>query len=196
MIEVHPRRALQATVGALYLAATDDFETAPADSLMLDFDGIQGDLHASTIRKSTSREPWYTRGIDIRNERQVTLVCATELTGIADDMGIDHIDPAWIGANIVLTGVADLSSLPASTLLYFDGGATIKIDFQNGPCCASGARIARGYPDKDATSLALDFVTAAKRRRGLLAWVEKPGVISVGEAVKVQLPDQWIYPHA
>ena len=40
---------------------------------------------------------------------------------------------------------------------------------------------------------ALAFVKVAKRLRGLLAWVEKPGRIVPGEAVSVRIPEQWIY---
>ncbi len=83
--------------------------------------------------------------------------------------------------------------LPASTLLFFEGGVTLKVDFRNGPCRFSGAAIADHFPDRDHTSLALSFVPAAKRRRGLLAWVEIPGVVKAGEAVRAQIPEQWIY---
>ena len=40
---------------------------------------------------------------------------------------------------------------------------------------------------------ALMFPKAAKRLRGLVAWVEKPGRIARGEAVSVRIPEQWIY---
>jgi hypothetical protein len=83
--------------------------------------------------------------------------------------------------------------LPASTLLFFEGGVTLKVDFQNGPCKISGGAIADHYPDRDHTQLSLSFVPAARRRRGLLAWVEIPGVIRAGEAVRAQIPEQWIY---
>ena len=87
-----------------------------------------------------------------------------------------------------------LSMLPASTLLFFEGGATLKVDFQNGPCKIAGASIARHLGRPDDVGLALAFVPAAKRRRGVLAWVEKTGTVRMGESVRVQLPEQWIYP--
>ncbi|TJV75695.1 MAG: molybdenum cofactor sulfurase, partial [Mesorhizobium sp.] len=34
---------------------------------------------------------------------------------------------------------------------------------------------------------------AAKRLRGLVAWVEKPGRITTGEEISVRVPEQWIY---
>jgi hypothetical protein len=33
----------------------------------------------------------------------------------------------------------------------------------------------------------------AKRLRGLVAWVEKPGIIRAGEEISVRVPEQWIY---
>ena len=94
---------------------------------------------------------------------------------------------------MLLEGIADLSMLPAGTLLFFESGATLKVDFQNAPCKVSGAAIADRYADRDHASLALGFVAAAKRRRGLTAWVERPGRIAVGEAVRAQIPEQWNY---
>ena len=37
------------------------------------------------------------------------------------------------------------------------------------------------------------FPKVAKRLRGLVAWVEKPGTITAGEAVSVRVPEQWVY---
>ncbi len=45
----------------------------------------------------------------------------------------------------------------------------------------------------DQVAGALDFVTQARRLRGLVAWVEKPGRIEPGEAVSLKIPEQWIY---
>ncbi|TIS16311.1 MAG: molybdenum cofactor sulfurase, partial [Mesorhizobium sp.] len=45
--------------------------------------------------------------------------------------------------------------------------------------------------DRDATALL--FPKTAKRLRGLVAWVEKPGIIRTGEEISVRVPEQWIY---
>ena len=83
--------------------------------------------------------------------------------------------------------------LPSGTLLFFKGGATVKIDAQNGPCRIAGRSIAEnaGMPDHQAGSLL--FPKVAKRLRGLVAWVEKPGRIVPGEEISVRVPEQWIY---
>ena len=180
-------------VGGVYCAKGSSFTTQAVDSLTVTYEGITGDHHSGLTRRSGSREPWYARGTEMRNERQLTLLCPAELRAAAQAMGIAEIRPEWIGANLLIEGIAHLSMLPASTLLFFEGGVTLKVDFQNGPCKISGAAIADHYPDRDHTQLALSFVPAARRRRGLLAWVEIPGVIRAGAAVRAQIPEQWIY---
>ena len=191
--EIVPSRKLSGVVDGLFSALGKEFVTAPVGELALSYEGIAGDLHSGITRKSGSREPWYTRGSEMRNERQVTILSRADLAEAAAEMGIDTIEPEWIGGNITIDGIASLSMLPAATLLFFEGGATLKVDFQNGPCRISGNAIADHYPDKDRATLSLGFVPAAKRKRGLLAWVEKPGVIEPGEKMYAQLPEQWIY---
>ena len=46
---------------------------------------------------------------------------------------------------------------------------------------------------QDREAGALLFPKVAKRLRGLVAWVEKPGRIAAGEEVSVRVPEQWIY---
>ena len=192
--QIIPSRKLTASVDGLFMATGKDFVSAPVEELQLTFDGIPGDVHAGTRRRSGAREPWYPRGTEMRNERQVTILSRAELAEAAAEMEIERIEPEWIGGNITLSGIPALSMLPAATLLFFEGGATLKVDFQNGPCRISGASIARHVGRPDDAGLALSFVPAAKRRRGLLAWVEKPGAVAIGEKVRVQMPEQWIYP--
>jgi len=192
--EIIPSKRLAATVDGLFMASGGDFVSAPVGELPLTFEGIPGDFHAGNTRKSGGREPWYPRGTEMRNERQLTILSRAELAEAAAEMGLEAIEPEWIGANITLAGIPMLSMLPAATLLFFEGGATLKVDFQNGPCKIAGASIARHVGRPDDAGLALAFVPAAKRRRGLVVWVEKPGTIKMGEKVRVQLPEQWIYP--
>ena len=192
--EIVPARRINGQVSAVLAALGGDFPTGDVAQLTLGYDGIGGDYHAGLTRKSGSREPWYPRGTEMRNERQVSIVAQDELAVAAAQMGIDRIEPAWIGANLVIAGIPLLSMLPPRTQLFFEGGVTLRIDGDNGPCRIAGAAIARNFPEMDETSLALSFVKAAKRRRGVVAWVEKPGAISKGEKVTAHIWEQWIYP--
>jgi hypothetical protein len=192
-IEIVPARKLVAKVAALYVAPSDHFETRPADALRLGFDGISGDCHAGATRRSGGREPWYPRGTEMRNERQVSVVAADELAIVAERMGLAEIKPEWIGANLLIEGVPHLSMLPAGTLLFFKDGVTIKVDAQNGPCRIAGRSIAEHAGMADVEARALLFPKVAKRLRGVVAWVEKPGTIKAGEEMSVRVPEQWIY---
>jgi hypothetical protein len=192
-VEIVPRKKLVARVAAVYAARDGDFVTEPVSELRLGFDGIADDFHAGQTRRSGGREPWYPRGTEMRNERQVSIVAADELAIVAERMDLAEIRPEWIGANIVMDGVPRLSMLPAGTLLFFAGGTTIKVDGQNGPCRIAGQSIAERAGMADVTVGALLFPKAAKRLRGLVAWVEKPGAVTAGEAVSVRVPEQWIY---
>ena len=192
-IEIISARKLAAKVAALYVAPSDHFETRPVDSLRLGFDGISGDFHAGATRRSGGREPWYPRGTEMRNERQLSVVAADELAIVAERMGLAEIKPEWIGANLVIEGVPHLSMLPAGTLLFFKDGVTIKVDAQNGPCRIAGRSIAEHAGMADIEAGALLFPKAAKRLRGVVAWVEKPGAIKAGEEISVRVPEQWIY---
>ncbi|MDI6028010.1 molybdenum cofactor sulfurase [Corticibacterium sp. UT-5YL-CI-8] len=191
--EIIPGRKLTASVSGLYLAAGRDFVTEAVDSLDLGFDGIAGDFHTGVTRRSGGREPWYPRRTEIRNERQLSIVAADELAIVAERMDIAEVKPEWIGANLLLEGIPMLSKLPAGTLLFFRGGVTVKVDAQNGPCRLAGRAVAERAGMEDIEAGALLFPKAAKRLRGLVAWVEKPGRISVGEEISVRVPEQWIY---
>lgn len=191
--EIVPAKKLLATVDAVLTATGEDFVTEAVEALDLGFDGIPGDFHAGVTRRSGGREPWYPRGTEMRNERQLSIVAADELAEIAAAMGIARIEPEWIGANLVLGGVPRLSMLPSGTLLFFSGGVTIKVDAQNGPCRLAGRSVARKAGMEDVEAGALLFPKHGRRLRGLVAWVEKPGRIARGEQVSVRIPEQWIY---
>ena len=191
--EILAARKLAARVAGVYVAPFDHFQTRATDALVLDFEGIDGDFHAGHTRRSGGREPWYPRGTEMRNERQLSIVAPDELAIVAGRMGLDEIRPEWIGANLLLEGLPHLSMLPAGTLLFFKGGVTLKVDGQNHPCRIAGRSIAEnaGMADYDAGSLL--FPKMAKRLRGLVAWVEKPGRIVAGEEISARVPEQWIY---
>jgi hypothetical protein len=191
--DILPAKKLLASVDAVLTATGEDFVTEAVEALDLGFDGIPGDFHAGVTRRSGGREPWYPRGTEMRNERQVSIVAADELAEIAAAMGIARIEPEWIGANLVLGGVPRLSMLPSGTLLFFSGGVTIKVDAQNGPCRLAGRSVARNAGMEDVEAGALLFPKHGRRLRGLVAWVEKPGRIARGEQVSVRIPEQWIY---
>ena len=192
-MEIYPARKLLARVEGLYRAPGKDFQTRAFENLELGFEGIEGDVHCGHTRNSGGREPWYARGTEMRNARQLSIVAADELQAVAREMGIARLRPEWIGANILMSGVPRLSMVPSGTLLFFQGGATLKVDGQNAPCRVAGGAVAENAGMTDREAAALQFSRTAKRLRGLVAWVEKSGTISVDEEVSVRIPEQWIY---
>ncbi len=191
--QIKPARKLAGRIAGLFMAAGEDFMTQPVESLELGFEGIPNDFHRGFTRRSGGREPWYARGTEMRNERQLSIVAPDELDEIARRMDLPEIRSEWIGANLLLEGVPHLSMLPAGTLMFFENGVTLKIDAQNGPCKLAGKSVGEHAGVDDVQAASLLFPKAAKRLRGLVAWVEKPGKITVGEGVSLRLPEQWIY---
>ncbi|WP_420411306.1 MOSC domain-containing protein [Roseibium sp.] len=177
--------------GVFGTPAIDDFQTLPVDRLELTFEGIPGDRHAGFTRKSGGREPWYPRGTEMCNERQISILSVEELGIIAERMEIPDLKSEWIGGNITLSGVPNLSLVPPRTRLVFEGGLVIRVDGDNAPCRFAGAAIAKNYPDRG--GLDLLFAQKARRLRGLVGYIEKPGAVLVGEAVTAHIPEQWIY---
>lgn len=191
--DIVPAKKLLASVDAVLTATGEDFVTEAVEALDLGFDGIPGDFHAGVTRRSGGREPWYPRGTEMRNERQLSIVAPDEMAVVAERMGLAALQPEWIGANLLIDGLPSLSMLPAGTLLFFKGGVTVKVDGQNHPCRYAGESIARNAGMADQTAGALLFPKSAKRLRGLVGWVEKPGRVAVGEEISVRVPEQWIY---
>lgn len=191
-LEITPKCKIPGKVHkVLQTASVDAFETRPAAALKLGFEGVPGDRHAGFTRRSGGREPWYPRGTEMCNERQVSILSSEELEQVARNMDIDRVDAEWIGGNIVVSGIARLSMVPPRTRLEFAGGAVIRVDGDNAPCRFAGAAIAAHYPERE--GLDILFARKAKRLRGLVGFVEIPGSIAPGEGVIAHIPEQWIY---
>lgn len=152
--------------------------------------GIAGDCHGGLTRSACSRfKAVYEQGAEIRNSRQLTVVSTEELAAIAGDLDLDDLPAAWLGANLVISGIPHLTLLPPSTRLRFDSGAVIVVDLENRPCVFPAKIIESHYPGKGK-----QFVGKAMQRRGFTAWVERPGDVSIGDTVTIFVPSQVPYP--
>ncbi len=167
------------------------FRTVSVDALTVDLQGIPGDRHYGFTRKAGARERWYERGTDMRSGRQLTLVSVEDLAEVAATMNLPTLQPAWLGANILVTGIPHFTLLPWGTRLFFEGGAVLVNEGDNAPCRFAGAEIARACPDR--AGLDMLFVKAARDRRGILASVERAGEICPGP-VRIKLPNQKPWP--
>ena len=155
------------------------------------FAGVAGEMHGGVTRASCSRVTGqYPRGTEIRNVRQFSVLSAEELALIAQGMGLAVLNPALLGASLVISGIPDFTHLPPSSRLQFDGGATLVVDMENRPCTLPAKEIEAVHP-----GLGKRFKPAATDRRGVTAWVEREGVLRVGAKVRLHVPDQraWDY---
>ena len=164
----------------------------PRDTLTLAHEGPVGESHSGQTRPSCVRvKLQYPKGTEITNARQVSVLSVEELAEIAAKMGIDAIAPEWTGATMVIKGIPDLTTMPPSSRLVFESGASIVNDMENGPCKFVGQEIEREYPGKG-----LSFPKHAVRKRGICGWVERPGEVSLGMKVRLHVPPKVTWDHA
>ncbi len=184
---------LKGRVEALLLSPKREtgLEKHRADRLTMTFDGVEGDCHGGRTRASDSRMlKQYARGTEVANTRQVSILSTEELAQVAATLGIPALPPEWVGANIVTTGIPDLTLLPPATRLMFSSGATIIVDLENAPCRYVGDVIEKHHPGVGGR-----FVKAAQHKRGVVGWVEKPGAISVGDEIVLHVPTRRTWVH-
>ncbi len=158
----------------------------PLDEAFARFDGFEGEAHGGLTRPSCGRvTSQHPKGTEIRNVRQVSIVSAEEVAAIATELGVEAIDPADLGASIVISGITDFSHVPPSSRLQAANGTTIVVDMENRPCHLPAKVINADHP-----SAGDKFKAAAKGKRGVTAWVEREGQIQVGDTVRLHIPDQ------
>lgn len=159
--------------------------------ITLGFEGIAGDVHEGATRASCSRvSRLYAVNTEIRNTRQLTILSAENLAEIASAMGLERLAPELVGANVVIEGIPDLSHLTPSSRLQSESGATIVVDRLNIPCTYPARAIERAHP-----GFGKAFKPAGAGRRGVTAWVERPGVLKVGDRMRLHVPSQRAWAH-
>jgi hypothetical protein len=188
-------RAGRAAAGTLHvvrvLVAPDPRSIVAVEvpQLQLDHGGVVGDRHHGTTRRSGSREArFYPRGTVIRNRRQVSLVSVEELAEVAERLGLAAIRPEWLGANLLVAGFPQLSALPLGARILLPGGVGLVCEGVNQPC-----RLPARVLDERFPGAGRGFVRAAYGRRGIVASVERPGVIDPGAAGDIILPELHVY---
>lgn len=161
--------------------------STPMDQVEAKWEGLVGDKHFGLTMKANKFQAPYSKGTEVRNVRQISILSAEELAEIAGAMGVERVEPAWLGGNLLLSGIPNLTKLPAGSRIYFEGGAGIVVEGENMPCVTAGGCLADQYPGRPELKTA--FPKMAIGKRGLVAWVEKPGLIRTGEKVTVRLAE-------
>ena len=170
--------------------SSESIVSVAVDRVEMSLQGLPDDGHSGMTRAACTRFPYlYEAGVEIRNSRQLTIVCSDELAEIAAGMGIDQLQADWLGANMVLSGIPSLSLLPPSTRLVFASKAVLVVDLENRPCIFPAQIIEQHHPGKGR-----HFIAKAINRRGFGAWVEREGAVECGDNVDVYFPAQALHP--
>lgn len=157
-----------------------------AGRLILGFAGPEGEDHGGLVRPACSRvRNLYPKNAKIRNTRQLSILSREELDEIAATMGLQTLDPALLGATMVVEGIPDFSHVPPSSRLQAASGATLVIDAENQPCMLPARPIENRHPGHGRA-----FKAAAKGKRGVTAWVEREGAVTLGETLRLFVPTQ------
>ena len=190
-IEIIPVIKRTGRAERLAVAKGEDIGAEVVERLDVTHEGIPDDRHVGFTRPADVRVRWFPRGKPIHNERHLSIVSLEELAVIADRLGIERVEPEWLGANLAISGIPDFSFIPRGTRLFFPSGAVLAVTDQNAPCRFAGAEVERNLPGQE--GLALRFSPAAKRLRGVVAYVDRPGVLATGDAIEVRVPEQWLW---
>lgn len=165
--------------------------SAAIDHVMVGFDGFPGEKHAGLTRKSCARvRSQHPRGTEIRNTRQICVVSQEELDEIAVAMQVDRIAPEHVGASVVLRGIPDFTHVPPSSRLQGPSGVTFIVDMENRPCHLPAREIDTTHPGEGGK-----FKVAARNKRGVTVGVERPGLLKLGDALRLHIPDQRVWAH-
>lgn len=158
----------------------------PLKEMPLSFGGYEGEDHAGLTRPSCSRvKALYERDTEIRNTRQLSILSNEEIEATAAEMGLGKIEPSWLGASIVLSGIPDFTHIPPSSRLQAENGTTLTVDMENRPCVWPGKEV-----EMEHEGFGKLYKPAAKDRRGVTAWVEREGNLSLGSKLRLFVPSQ------
>ena len=188
-------KKIVAQVVSVHSGSNDDLSKDEHPGIQVELSGVAGDRHQSYDR-STWQGDKQPEGTVRRNERQWSAVSLEELAEIGAAMDLSEaLTATCLGANLCLSGVAELSRLPKGTVLKFPSGAELIVEEYNPPCHDMGKKIASLYATNSGEPLSSTaFSKAAKLTRGVVGVVEVAGVISAGDDVTVEIyePPAWL----
>ena len=158
----------------------------------LSFDQSEQDVHSSRLRMSCSREgSLMGKGTEMLNLRQYSAVSIEELTEIAARLGVEEVKAEWLGANLLIEGIPEMSKIPRGSRLFFPSGAVLQSSGDNGPCKHAASAVIQRLPGQRVTET--EFIRAALERRGIVGFTVREGDLSAGDEIRVEIPKHWAY---
>ncbi|MEM0923975.1 MAG: MOSC domain-containing protein [Pseudomonadota bacterium] len=168
----------------------EDIASSSCMAVEANWEGFQGDCHSGLTRPACVRvKRQYARKTEIRNTRQVSIVSEEELAEVAGRLGLERLAPDLLGASMVISGVPDFTLIPPASRLIFESGAALTVDTENAPCRYPADMIEEAHPGHGK-----GFVKAATHKRGVTAWVERPGRIEIGARARLHVPPRRLHP--
>jgi MOSC domain-containing protein YiiM len=173
---------------SVHSGAGDDLSKEEQQSIIVELDGVVGDRHRSFSRTAWAGDK-QAEGTVRRNERQWSAVSVQELADIQAAMDLkETLTAAFVGANLCLDGIGELSRLPKGTILRFPSGAELQVEEYNPPCLDMGTKLAGTFTTHSGAAIEnTAFSKAAKLSRGVVGVVEVAGIINPGDEVEVTL---------
>lgn len=191
--QIKPKK-LKAKVEALFYNYLDGTPIKIDKKAKIMWGGLYGDrFFGRTTLASTKdvREVGVSKGSEILNIRQLTIVSKEELTKTAKNLGIKDIDPKDMKANIVLSGIKNLTLLPIGTKLIFPKQCVLFVTGENYPCYITGNRVQASNAECEGVDIR--YAKEAMHKRGLIAITLRPGWIYLNDEVDILIPPQRIY---
>lgn len=180
------RSDIQIKVAKLYSEIENTGLYEIVEGLQCTYEGIVGDRHYGIDKAAGVRETPFSKGEMIRNDRHFSAVSLEELEEVAELMGIPVLLAEYLSPNILFKGYPNLSQLPPLSVIAFEGGAALRVLWENTPCSKPGKVIADHYPERAGISAA--FVKLAIGKRGIVGWVHREGTITPDQKIEVYLP--------
>ena len=181
-------KELTARLVSVHAGNNEDYSKEAFGSVEVEPDGFVGDKHRGFTRIAASWDPEPT-GTVRRNERQWSGVSLEEIAVIQQRMDLkEPLTASTLGANICVEGIPNFSQLTKGSKLIFPSGAVLIIEEENPPCVDMGEQVESVYTTNSGEPVVGKlFPKKAMNIRGVVGFVDIPGVINAGDNVIVQV---------
>ena len=108
MVMARHLKNLDARTEAILVNSTpdEDLSSRRIESVAVSYAGFAGESHSGLVRASCVRvRHQYKQGTEIRNTRQISILSVEDLALIAAAMGLAELQPEWLGANLLVSGL-------------------------------------------------------------------------------------------